>query len=212
MNLVQRLSEYPTKIIVIHVDPEGSGQAEYSWADEWRGPEDIPSHTELPKPVVGSRKKQPRTLVILDEMPWARIDRDNMAKLFSLVNFASTHRNTSVIIQTQNYTQAPEPVRSAMAITILCGPIQNRITRGILGTRLGCEPGEICEAQGLMRSRYDTLTARAEVDPDQRWSLNLWQPVHRRTDLPDEEHSIPSTDVFVADEPKIAEAAPPPAD
>ena len=174
--ILDRLTHWPDRVIVVHLDPDASGAKEYSFADEWVAPDDLPDFEDIEL----TDGRQPRTVVILDEIPWGAVSKATIAKMRTLFNFVSTHRNCSIILQSQNYCAIPENIRSACNWLILTGKTVNPLTLGVIGTRIGCERGEIAELQELLRSPYDSLSAQVGKDPADRWTLNLTTPIRLR--------------------------------
>lgn len=199
LTILDRIDPFPDKIVVIHLDPERGGKDEYAMADEWHSPNAVPDFeqfdiggvtpTEDDDDCVSTRtsaadpqrqERVKRTLVIIDEIPWFGLDKANRQRLRSLLNYVSTHANTSVIVQSQDYCAIDVQVRAACPWLILPGRTVNRGTLQLISKKIGCDSDEILELQGLLRGPYDSLSADSLADPRERWKLNLFTPIRRR--------------------------------
>jgi hypothetical protein len=96
------MKERPAHTIVIHLDKT---TREYDKvADEIHTLDDGFDFTAL-----GDGEQ--RTLLILDELPWANLSKEHRGALFTLFSYGSTHKNCSIALLFQVFTSIPAPIR-----------------------------------------------------------------------------------------------------
>ena len=181
MDAVEHLTHWPDRIIVAHIDPEGGGSLEYSFADEFWGLDDLPSFVDLGSPGGLSEGAPPgeplRTLIIMDEVNWGGLGKKSLEQVSALFRHGSTHTNTSIWVCAQTFTSIPVAIRQCLSGVVFCGPVADDKVLSHIGTRVGCSISEFRELQGLLRGPYDTLTALIGKGPESRYYLNMWTPV-----------------------------------
>lgn len=108
-NLILRAYPHFKEIYVIHCDPEYT--QEYSDVDELKMLKSIPKPEEWPGKV--------KTLVILDDLEFKTMNKEQRRNLDRLFGFVSTHKNISVCLCSQDPFNVPPIVRRCSNLWIL---------------------------------------------------------------------------------------------
>jgi hypothetical protein len=109
LNVAVRADKAFEKIIVVHQDAEMS--CEYDDLDvEMRS--DIPSTAE-------HTDNELKTLIIVDDVDFSLMSKEDLKNLDRLVGYDSTHKNISVIITSQTFTRLPTIVRKCANVFVL---------------------------------------------------------------------------------------------
>ena len=111
-NILLRAKPVFKRIIIIHCDDE--------YTEEYDDLGDIEIISEIPDPkddeyFDGSQK----TLVILDDLEYEYMSKQQKRNLDRLFGFVSTHKNVSVILNSQNATNVPPVIRRMSNFWIL---------------------------------------------------------------------------------------------
>lgn len=192
---------WPTSIVVIHADATGSGPREYGFADRIIGLEDLEEFalgesvesendsegerlaSWFPLPVEDEFGQAERYLVVIDEIPWKTLNKRLVSCFERLVNFISTHRNTSVICQAQRYMSVPPEIRNAFNWLVFTGDraIANGTERADVAKRIGIPSEDLTAILGLATDPFSILSCdMTETDPVARWRLGFVSPVRVR--------------------------------
>lgn len=108
-NIISRCDPDFEKIIVIHCDPEHT--SEYSEVDKGNIIGEIPAPSEWDGAV--------KTLVILDDLDFKRMSKEQGSNLDRLFGYASTHKNISCILCSQDPFNVPTGVRRCANVFVL---------------------------------------------------------------------------------------------
>ena len=204
LNLIFQLLEPPPSAIhVVHYDPdtieyntlEDLGVPIYYYdpkdfitSDNLETPEDprIGEHSAsssasdsedpLAAPISGDWGACP--LVIIDEVTDDALPPESKHRLERLLNYCSTHRNTSVIYSIQSALSLPPRARRAFDHFCLW-PQPDRSASTMAATRAGIPPGMLQELFGLCTDKHDSIwidCSRGQDDP-YRYRLNMLWPI-----------------------------------
>lgn len=198
LNLLFRLNPPPSAVHIVHYDPD---TPEYQVVEELGVPmyyysaEDFPTaeNLENPDPVPvgdtanddledaeplddGEAGKCP--LVIIDEITEEQLGKDGKARLERLMNYGSTHKNTSVCYSIQAVTNVPPKARRAFNQFCLW-PQPDEGATNMAATRAGVPPAMLKELFGLCTDRHDSIWVDCDQPPDSplRFRLNFLTPI-----------------------------------
>lgn len=110
-NLILRVAQSPRpfqKIIVVHCDPQTTQEYSCIRANLL---------AEIPSPAEFSGEK--KTLVILEDLDFLSMKKQQKGYLDRLFGYVSTHKNTSVIVTSQNPFTIPPSVRRCANLFVL---------------------------------------------------------------------------------------------
>jgi len=127
-NILLRINPYFEKIYLCHCDIEGS--QEY---DDIK----LTKLKEIPEPSFWDG--QVKTLVILDDLEFKDMKKQQRACLDRLYGYCSTHKNISVILCCQNFTNIPPIVRRCTNMFVLWRINDYRALKDI-GKKCGIRP------------------------------------------------------------------------
>lgn len=205
LNLIFQLLEPPPSAIhIVHYDPD---TIEYDALEDLGVPmyyysaEDFPCSENLERPEdprVGEHDgsssgaeddalpSEPDTsgdwgacpLVIVDEITDDSLSPESKHRLERLLNYCSTHRNTSVACSIQSALSLPPRARRAFDHYCLW-PQPDRTASTMAATRAGVPPGMLQELFGLCADRHDSIwvdTTKGADDP-YKYRLNMLCPI-----------------------------------
>jgi hypothetical protein len=171
LNQILRMKERPARTVVIHLDKT---TREYDRvADEIYTLDDGFDFTSL-----GDGEQ--RTLLILDELPWANLTKDQRGSLFTMCAYASTHKSCSVQIMTQVFARIPTEVRRCCsAFSFFPGCDRHQLPH--MAMAVGVDLHELNSLLCLTRSRQESITVDTAVPADHplRYRLCFVWPIVR---------------------------------
>lgn len=168
-NIVLRQEPEFQKVIVIHPDSEYT--KEYMDIDA-EMIELIPS----PKEFEGLNK----TLVVLDDIEFSRMSQEMERRLGRLCGYVSTHKNISVIISSQNWTEIPPLVRRCLNIFIVFSQI-DMLSISTLARRLGFLTDEFRNLMRLLKNHHDSLWIDKTKNSPAPVRLNGYKIIHKKS-------------------------------
>jgi hypothetical protein len=134
------------------------------------------SGSESEEAITGDYSSSP--LVIVDECTDDTLPADSKHRLERLLNYCSTHRNTSVICSIQSALSLPPRARRAFDHYALW-PQPDKSASTMAATRAGIPPGMLQDLFGLCTDRHDSIwvdTTRPQ-DDSYRYRLNMLWPI-----------------------------------
>lgn len=145
-NIIIRSKPEFQKIIVVHNDYEST--CEYNDLDViMRG--DIPETKD--------HDGKCKTLIILDDIEFSSLKKDQLANLDRLCGYDSTHKNISVMITSQCYFRLPPIVRRCANIYVLW-KIKDNDIKEVIGRKLGLKKGELTSKMNkYLTEKHDSL-------------------------------------------------------
>ena len=152
-------------------NPEDPRIGEHSASSSASDSEDL-----LAEPVSGDWGSSP--LVIIDEVTDDTLPPESKHRLERLLNYCSTHRNTSVIYSIQSALSLPPRARRAFDHFCLW-PQPDRSASTMAATRAGIPPGMLQELFGLCKDKHDSIWVDCSRGQDDayRYRLNMLWPV-----------------------------------
>ena len=197
LNLIMRHDPVPSAFHIVHADPD---TIEYDCLKDLGSPiyfytsDDLPTAQNIrgetpggdrevhPTPVteetIGGRDESEAPLVIIDEVTSDMIRGDNKVRIERLMNYLSSHFNTSVAICSQSIVNLPPKVRRAFSHFVLYkqpSDDANSLAASRSGIPLAC----LKELFELCRSRHDSIMVDSTRNPEDRlrFRLNLFEPI-----------------------------------
>jgi hypothetical protein len=171
LNQILRQQERPARTVVLHVD---KGTREYDGvADELYTLDEGFDFEAL-----GNGDQ--RTLLILDELPWANLTKVQRGALFTLFAYASTHKSTSIILMTQVFSKIPTEIRRmCSAFSFFPGCDRHELPH--MAMAVGVDLLELKSLLCLTRSRQESITVDTAVPADHplRYRLCFVWPIVR---------------------------------
>lgn len=195
LNLVFRLDPPPSAIHIVHYDPETIeyeileslgvpmfyyDPADFPVADNLSGPDPPPlgDGGEAPPPKGGANPLGACPLVIVDELTSDVLPTESKARFERLMNFGSTHRNTSVIASIQSVVNLPPKARRGFnQFCLWKQPDESAST--LAATRAGIPPAMLRELFELCTDSHDSIWIDTDQRPDSIWRfrLNMLTPI-----------------------------------
>jgi hypothetical protein len=176
LNQILRMRERTARTVVIHLDKT---TLEYNKvADEIYSLDDGFDVTAL-----GDGEQ--RTLLILDELPWANLKKDQRVSLVTLFRYGSTHKNCSIALLYQVFSKIPVEVRR-MCSAFSFFPGCDRQELPHMAMAVGVNLLELKSLLCLTRSKQESITVDTAVPADHplRYRLCFVWPIVR--DMPPE--------------------------
>jgi hypothetical protein len=156
LNQILRMKERPARTVVIHLD---KSTREYDRvADEIYTLDEGFDFTAL-----GDGEQ--RTLLILDELPWANLKKDQRDALVTLFRYGSTHKNCSIALLYQVFSKIPVEVRR-MCSAFSFFPGCDRQELPHMSMAVGVDLLELKSLLCLTRSRQESITVDTAVPAD----------------------------------------------
>jgi hypothetical protein len=157
------MKERPARTVVIHLDKT---TREYDKvADEIYTLDDAFDFTML-----GDGEQ--RTLLILDELPWPNLNKEQRGALFTLFSYGSTHKNCSIALLYQVFTKIPNEVRKmCSAFTFFPGCDRKELPHMSMSVRV-----DLMEMRSLFyltRSKQESITVDTAVPADHKLRYRL---------------------------------------
>jgi hypothetical protein len=171
LNQILRMQERPARTVVIHLDKT---TREYDKvADEIYTLDDGFDFTAL-----GDGEQ--RTLLILDELPWANLKKDQRDSLVTLFRYGSTHKNCSIALLYQVFSKIPVEVRR-MCSAFSFFPGCDRQELPHMSMAVGVDLLELKSLLCLTRSKQESITVDTAVPADHplRYRLCFVWPIVR---------------------------------
>jgi hypothetical protein len=203
LNIIFRLRPPPSAVHLVHCDPETReydllqdlgvplffySPDDFPTADNLEHPEPVPvgdSEVEpvdigLPEPEVGGFGPDAGTdpLVIVDEITEKGLNGASAHRFERLLNFASTHKNTTVLCSIQAVNNLPPKVRRGFSQFVLW-PQRDRMATALAATRAGVPPELLEDLFGLCRTPYESIWIDATQPAGSPWRfrLNMTKPI-----------------------------------
>ena len=178
LNIIVRLDPPPSKIFVIHLDPNTK---EYDMLSdiaptETFSPDDPPNFSELEE----ADGATGRPLVIIDEVASKLMPGEARKALTQLLTYGSTHKNTSIMMMYQNLTSVDPAQRRCFNLFALWKNADDAVVN-LAAHRVGVPPEEMGDLMSLCKKPQDFIvvdTTRSPADP-YRFRLNLIHPINR---------------------------------
>lgn len=157
-------------------EPEEGGYSYLGELDMLADPPTPPEPAIDPKEVAAAMGESP--LVIFDEITRDILSPVQAARMERLLNYGSTHKNSSVITSIQDITSIPPKSRRAFDhFALWKQPDEGAVT--LAANRVGVPPDLLRELFGLCLDRHDSIwvdTHRSPEDP-YRFRLNWLTPI-----------------------------------
>ena len=176
-NIVVRLDPEPDKIVVIHNDPDSLEYDSYkNIADDYtfiamNDPEfEVPSFKEFD----GNKKN----LIIIDDLPMGLLNKENKILMERLFNYASTHRQCTIILVYQNFHNVLPEIRRSMTHYILTGT-NDYTSLNIIANKIATKVDDLIELMSFLTNKYDSLLIDTTKSPGDtyKYRLNLFNPI-----------------------------------
>jgi len=135
--------------------------------------EEAPPPPENPASTLGACP-----LVIIDELTSDVLPMTQQMRLERLLNYGSTHKNTSVIASIQNITSIPPKARRGFnQFCLWRSPDEN--ATALAATRAGVPTGMLKELFGLCTDPHDSIWVDTDQPHDSQWRyrLNFLTPI-----------------------------------
>lgn len=167
--------------------PQADNLSEPDLPDDWgagaKAPEGEPEETEEEAAArqeafvaelraAEVRRRGASPLVIVDELTKDVLPRESASKFERLVNYCSTHRNTTVMCSIQDVVGLPPKVRRAFNQFCLWKS-PDRGATVMAANRVGVPPRMLDELFQLCESRHDSIWVDATQPPDSPWRFRL---------------------------------------
>lgn len=199
LNIAFRLRPPPSAIHVVHYDPETS---EYEVLEDlgvpmfYYAPEDFPTADNLSNPeppplgdtedppaaldaetADGGEEAEPPNLgsdplIIIDEVTDAGLSPGSANRFERLLNYVSSHKNTTVLCSIQSVVNLPAKARRGFNQFVLW-PQPDTAATTMAATRAGVPPAELQELFGLCRGRHESIWVDTTQPPGSPWRFRL---------------------------------------
>jgi hypothetical protein len=197
LNLIFQLHPPPSAIHIIHYDPhtteynklEDIGVPIYYYdynhfiRDEDITEPEIVSTGDIEKDeIISNINFASDPLVIIDEITRDLISNESEMRWERLMNFTSSHRNTTVLCSIQSLVNLPPKVRRAFNQYVLWKQT-DKSSNTLAATRAGIPPEMLNELFQLCHDKYDSIWIDCDrsMDDVYRFRLNMSIPITTNT-------------------------------
>lgn len=197
MNVLDRMDPKPSAYHICHFDPETKEYDELQLHGKpmyYYDPDDFPTTenlTDPEDPPIGSsadaeeRKTlgpdpslSSRPFVIIDELTSDVLSPESRSRFERLMNYGSTHKNTSVACCIQSVVNLPPRCRRGFSHYVLWEQ-PDKSASTLAATRSGITPAVLETLFGLCETRFDSIWIDTDQTPDSEWRfrLNVFSPI-----------------------------------
>jgi len=152
-NLLLRAKPSFEEVFVVHCDPD--------YTREYDDLENITMLSTIPQP--DEWEGQVKTLVILDDLEYKSMSKDQLRALNRLIGFVSTHKNISVIIAQQDGFELPPIVRRCANLWVLW-PSPDVDSVATVSRRAGMKSKDLGQLFKMCTTRHDSVWIDLTVD------------------------------------------------
>lgn len=155
-NLIMRQKPMFKKFIIIHCSPDET--KEYDILGARKSEENPKSNVEIrgdipdPKDFDGKVK----TLVVLDDIEYKNLNKEQISHLDRLFGFVSTHMNVSVVATAQNFFNMA-PAIKRMSNVIILGKLNDKQAMNAIASKVGMNINLFQAYMNLLTDTHDTL-------------------------------------------------------
>jgi hypothetical protein len=203
LNVIVRLHPPPSAIHIVHIDPHTT---EYDVLRDigcpmyFYGVDDFVTIGNLEDPgmpeKIGDVEVTPKIaeqidtlmfgtdpVVIVDEITRDMLKGDNLVRFDRLMNYGSSHKNTSVLCSIQVLSNLPPKCRRAFNQYVLWKQ-SDHMANVDAATKAGIPVPDLLDMFGLCTDRHDSIWVDAERPPGDPWKfrLNMINPITDKID------------------------------
>jgi len=198
LNVIYKLKPPPSAFHIIHYDSETT---EYNDLQQfgvpiyYYDPKDFPTIDNLANPdppeevdtldveesfaeVLDNINFGSDPLVIIDEVTKDILGKEGTSRFERLMNFGSSHKNTTVLCSIQSIVNLPPNCRRGFNNYVLWKQ-SDKMANTLAATRAGIPPAELDELFGLCQGKHDSIWIDCDRanDDDYRFRLNMLTPI-----------------------------------
>ena len=126
-----------------------------------------------------------KTLVIIDDVEYSDLSKDQIARLHKLFRYVSSHKNVSIYVTHQNFFSLPSLVRKLCTTFIIWKPRSSTELK-LIANRIGLKPEMLTDIFKNQLSNYrDSLTVDFNIGTPCVFRKNIFEKLDIKSEYDD---------------------------